>query len=147
MAVSQFKDVSWGVNEDLATDKLNTMSANTRYLFERAPKLLFTNYGAKKDTGIKIACGVATVAATKATYRYVTIPFGSFFTVGCKPAITTGIHSPAQSGLVCNFAGISGLAYTPDHRGFVARVVARELNSKMNYIMKTSYLHWIAMGY
>lgn len=147
MAVSQFKDVAWTANEDIATDKLNNMTANTRYLFERAPKLLFTSYGAKKDTGLKIACGVATVAATKSNMRIVQIPFGSFFTVGCKPTIVTGITSPNQVGLVNTNHGISGSAYVPDHRGFYARVAARELNAKNNYIMKTGYLHWMAMGY
>ena len=82
MAVSAFKDVNWAPNEYLATDKLNTMVSNTRYLFERAPKLYYNSYSIKKDSGIKIACGTATIAPSKAHYYTKTINFGSFFTVG-----------------------------------------------------------------
>jgi hypothetical protein len=146
MAVVSFKDVTWG-NEQIETAKLNDMAANTRYLFERAPKLLYTAYGAKKDVGLKILSGTATVVATKSNIRYVTIPFGSFFTTGSKPVIVNGIYSPNQVGLVTTMHGISGSAYVPDHRGFVARVAARELSTKSNYIMANCYLHWIAMGY
>lgn len=146
MAVTSFKDVAWA-NEAITTDKLNVMSANTRYLFERAPKLLFTAYGAKRDTGVRIASGVATCAATTANSRQVNIPFGSFFSVGCKPVITTGIHSVGQGGLVLVHSGLSGSQYQPDNRGVRVTVSARELNSKYNHILKTSYIHWMAMGY
>lgn len=147
MAVTQYKDTSWGANEAITTDKLNAMSSNTRYLFERAPKLLFTAYGAKKDTGIKIASGVATCVATKSSFRQIMIPFGSFFTTGCKPVVVTGMHATGQGGLVVVHSGMSGSAYTPDHRGFRATVSAREFASKNNHILKTSYVHWMAMGY
>lgn len=147
MAVVAYKDLTWGANEQLETAKLNDMAANTRYLFERAPKLLFTAYGAKKDVGLKIMSGVATITATKSNARYINVPFGSFFTVGSKPVVVTGVHSPVQSGLIATFSGLSGVGYVPDHRGFQARVVARELSAKNNYIIKNGYLNWIAMGY
>lgn len=147
MAVTSFKDLAWGPIEQIETAKLNDMAANTRYLFERAPKLLYTAYGAKKDVGLKILCGTATIVATKSPTRIFTVPFGSFFTTGSKPVVVTGIVSPYNGGLIATTYGISGGAYSPDHRGFVARVVARELSSKSNYIFKNSYLHWIAMGY
>lgn len=146
MAVSSFKDVNWGPNEYLATDKLNTMVSNTRYLFERAPKLYYNSYSIKKDTGIKIACGTATIAPGKAHYYKKTIYFGSFFTSGSKPVIVTSVTSPYNRRMILSHWGIQGEGYVPDHRGFIACAATATLE-KSHYLSKQIYVNWIAMGY
>jgi len=146
LAVSAFKDVNWGPNEYLATDKLNTMVSNTRYLFERAPKLYYNSYSIKKDTGIRIACGTATIAPGKAHYYKKTINFGSFFTVGSKPVIVTSVTSPYNRRMILSHWGIQGEGYVPDHRGFIV-CAATATMEKSHYLAKQIYVNWIAMGY
>jgi hypothetical protein len=146
LAVSSFKDVNWGPNEYLATDKLNTMVSNTRYLFERAPKLYYNSYSIKKNTGIKIACGTATIAPGKVNLYRKTINFGSFFTVGSKPVIVTGVTSPYNRRMITSIYGIQGEGYVPDHRGFVA-CANTSTTEKSHYLKKQIYFNWIAMGY
>lgn len=146
MAVTAFKDVNWGANEYLATDKLNTMVSNTRYLFERAPKLYYNSYSIKKDTGIKIACGTSTIAPGKAHYYTKTINFGSFFTVGSKPVIVTSVTSPYNRRMILSHWGIQGTGYVPDHRGFIVCAATATLE-KSHYLAKQIYVNWVAMGY
>lgn len=146
MAVSTFKDVNWGNNEYLSADKLNTMVANTRYLFERAPKMYYNSYAVKKDTGVKIACGAYTIAPGKGHLFRRTIYFGSFFTTGSKPVIVTGITSPSNRRMIPSMYGIQGEGYVPDHRGFVA-CVNTSTTEKAHYLKKQIYFNWIAMGY
>ena len=147
MAVNSFKDVNWAANEYLATDKLNTMAANTRYLFERAPKLYYNSYSVKKDTGVRIACGTTTIPPKKGQHYYTkTVNFGSFFTVGCKPVIVTAVTSPFNRRMILSHWGIQGTGYVPDHRGFVV-CAATATKEKSHYLSKQIYVNWLAMGY
>lgn len=146
MAVSQFKDMNWGPNEPVATDKLNTMISNTRYLYERQPRLYYNAYSVKKSAGIRIASGTVSVPANKGNYHTQNVNFGSFFTIGCKPVITTGICSPYNRRIIPTYWGFSGKGYSPDHRGFVVCVTTADL-SKNHYLKKRVYLNWIAFGY
>lgn len=146
MAVSQFKDISWG-DEPLDTNKLNTMVANTRYLFERAPKLYYHAYGVHRDTGLRIACGTVTVPRSDNKSERVNVYFGSFFKPGSRPIVVTQIVSPYNRRVVSTVYGLSGASSLPDHRGFVAVVAAVEFNDKVQKLAKTMHLNWIAMGY
>ena len=146
MSVSSYKDVNWGANEPVSTDKLNTMTSNSRYLFERAPKLYYNSYSVKKATGLRIACGTTTMAPTKAHYFKKTVNFGSFFTVGSKPVIVTAVTSPYNRRVILSHFGVQGENYVPDHRGFVV-VGATATLEKSHYLKKQIYVNWIAMGY
>lgn len=146
MAVSAFKDVNWAANEYLATDKLNLMVSNTRYLFERAPKLYYNSYSIKKDTGIRIACGTSTIAPGKAHQYKKTINFGSFFTSGSKPVIVTSVTSPYNRRMILSHWGIQGEGYVPDHRGFIV-CAATSTNEKSHFLHKQIYINWIAIAY
>lgn len=145
MAISEFKDVNWGA-EGVSADKLNVMAANSRYLFERMPKMYYNAYGVQKEAGVKIACGILVVPASTAPVQTLNVYFGSFFTPGCKPVITHGVTSWVNGRLIPSMFGLSGPQYSPDHRGFTARIAATELHDK-NYVWKTAYLNWMAMGY
>jgi len=146
MTVSSYKDINWGDNEPISSDKLNTMISNTRYLFERAPKLYYNSYSVQKDTGVKIACGTATIPPGKGHNFYKTIQFGSFFTAGSRPVIVTSVTSPANRRMILSHYGIQGAAYVPDNRGFI--VVASSSTLEANYLLqKQIYINWIAMGY
>lgn len=145
MAVSSYKDVSWG-DEYVRTDKLNTMASNTRYLFERAPRLYYNAFGVRRDTGIKIACGVASIPPSKTAYAGITVNFGTFFTTGSRVVVATSISAGYQRKIIATLHGLSGPGYLPDHRGFHANVTTFEYAAKDNHVIRTAYLNWVAMG-
>lgn len=148
MAVASFQDVTWNPGDPTDRAKLNRMAQNSRYLFERAPKLYYNAYNVKKDVGVKLACGVVAIPATKNTGADITVNFGSFFSVGTRPIPVTGITSPGGNFRILETThGLGGLATVPDHRGFVARIAATEIYGTTKNIWKTLYLNWIAMGY
>jgi hypothetical protein len=147
LAVTQYKDVSWADGEPLDTNKLNTMVSNSRYLFERAAKVYYNAYGVHKDNGIKIACGTNTIPPVQAYSTSITVYFGSFFTPGCRPIVSTSITSSYNRRIIDTINGISGASALPDHRGFIAHLAAVELNDKANYLVRSMHLNWIAMGY
>jgi hypothetical protein len=76
LAITTYRDVNWAPNEYLSNDKLNAMANNSRYLFERAPKLYYNAYSIKKESGVRIACGTTTMPPTKAHGARKTIYFG-----------------------------------------------------------------------
>jgi hypothetical protein len=149
MAVTQFKDISWNPNEPIDVNKLNTMASNARYFFERAPKLYYNSYGVQKDTGIKIASGVATVPPNNVDYNLVNVYFGSFFTPGCNPVINIGCMSPVQGRIMLTFVSLNGhgSSVAPDHRGFIARLGLADKNPATQYFVTSVFIHWTAFGY
>jgi hypothetical protein len=123
------------------------MAQNSRYLLERAPKLYYNAYNVKKDTGVKIACGVTAVPPTKGTSVTVTVNFGSFFSPGTRPIPVTSLTSRFNTRVIETTYGFGGITSVPDHRGFLCRVAATEIYGTSKNIPYTLYLNWIAMGY
>jgi hypothetical protein len=148
MAVSSYKDVNWGANEPLDTNKLNTMSSNSRYLFERAPRVYYASYGVRNDTGMKIAAGASVMPAVKNAGQYITVTFGSFFTPGCRPIVIPGVVSNNNWRIIVTTKNIAS-NNVPDYRGFIARCATAEYHTgnKLNYFINPGYLHWVAVGY
>lgn len=109
--------------------------------------MYYNAYSVKKDVGVKLACGVVAVPATKNTATTVTINFGSFFSVGSRPIPVTALVSPSNLRVIETMHGLGGLGTVPDHRGFYCKVAATEIYGTIKYIPKTMYLNWIAMGY
>ena len=151
MTVNQYKDVTWGPSpEPLDIGKLNTMAANTRYVYENLPKMTYRPWsGAGRDQGIKVACGVAAVPGNSSSYlTYITVNYGGFFTPGCRPVITMSLQSPGHRRILPTFYGIDGVDTSPDHRGFGAAIAAVPgQTNKTNPLEQTFHLHWIAIGY
>lgn len=148
MAVDQFRDISFGTGETLTDDKLNTLTSNTRYLYERSPRMYFNAYGVKKSSGVKIAAGIITIPSEKATTVHGTASFGSFFTTSCVPVVTVTVGSPYNGRAIASVFGISGHDTVPDNRGFICRIAMAEFqNASINYVVKTMYIHYIAIGY
>lgn len=147
MAVASYQDVAWNSADPLDRAKLNLMAQNSRYLLERAPKLYYNAYNIKKDTGVKLACGVVTVPSTKGMEMTVTVNFGSFFSAGTRPIPVTSLTTQTNMRIIETTYGFGGLGSVPDHRGFHCRVAAVEVFQALKTISKTCWLNWIAMGY
>ena len=147
MAVASYQDITWNDGDPVSPQRLGLMAQNSRYLLERAPKLYYNAYGVKKDTGVKIACGVTTVPATKGTAVTVTVNFGAFFSTGTRPVPVTSLTSRGNLRVIETLYGFGGVASVPDHRGFNCRVAATEIYGASKNIPYPLYLNWLACGY
>lgn len=141
-----YKPVSWG-NEYISSDKLNIMTSNDQWLYERTPTVYYNAYGIKKKTGgMKIAAGIVIFPANKkvsaATKNYY---FGSFFAQGCRPVVTTGIATASGGRYHAIVRGHGGLA--PDHRGVRFTLLANAATVKKSKIYHKTYVFWQAVGY
>lgn len=147
MATS-YKPISWG-NEYISSDKLNIMTSNDQYLFEHMPTVYYNANGIRKQSGgMKIMTGVVPISSTtraKATSK--AFYFGSFFSQGCKPIVTTSISMGASLGTYHVTVDGLGGPRQPDHRGMRVRVFANARNAKNNRIHTNLYVHFIAIGY
>ena len=147
MSVASYQDVNWNFSDPVDRAKLQLMAQNSRYLLERAPKLYYNAYNVKKDTGVKIACGVVTVPPSKAMEETVTVNFGSFFSAGTRPVPVTSLTTQTNMRIIETTFGFGGLGSVPDHRGFNCRIATVEVYQASKTISKTAWLNWIAMGY
>lgn len=145
---TSYRPTTWG-DEYISADKLNQMAANDQYLFERTPTVYYNANGVSKRTGgMKIAAGQLIVPANKkisAVHRE--YHFGSFFSQGCRPVVTTGMCMTSGGRYHITIAGLGNNSALPDHRGVRFRVIANPLNSKDNKILHRVVVSWIAVGW
>lgn len=146
MATTPYKPTSWSIGEAVSRDKLNQMTSNDQYIFENQPNAFYNAHGIKKTSAIKIMAGYIWVGSGKSSHYERDVYFGNFFSVGCKPVITTAQVIQTQSRIHCVIRGLPG-QYWPDHRGFRAVIDSDELNQKNNYFHYGCYVYFIAIGY
>lgn len=147
MAVDSFQSVNWG-EEDITPGKLNAMATNDDWLYEHLPYVRYTGYGGiRRDTDVRVGCGVVTLPRTKAAHQDVRVEFDNLFTVNCKPIIVCGVVTHYVSRMTVTVWGFRGRGYVPLHDGFNATVCAVEMARENNYFQRTSYLNWMAIGW
>lgn len=145
---TQYKPVQWG-NEYISSDKLNAMAANDQYLFERTPTVYYSANGVSKRTGgMKILSGQLLIPANR---KISTVSkeyhFGSFFSQGCRPVVTTGMCMTSGGRYHITIAGLGNNSALPDHRGVRFRVIANPMNPKENKVMHKVVVSFTAVGY
>lgn len=146
MAATPYKATSWQDNEPLFTSKLNTMSNNDQWLYENAPRMLYSAYGTKRTEGLKIAAGVKACTPNPAGFQQDVVYFGSFFSESCSPVVVTGLIHQGEVRITFGVKGI-GQTYI-DHRGF--EILGGAIPStfyKWNAMTKPFWIPWIAVGY
>lgn len=140
MTAKPYVPTSWG-DEPIFTDKLNQMCNNDQWLFENSPRMYYNGYGVKKPSGIKIMGGILVLARSPNRYQTGTYNFGTFFSAGCKPIVTTGINP--QGSLSSPSLTITGVSSNIiDYRGFHAMISAGSISNPTS-----TYIHFIAMGW
>lgn len=146
MAATAYKPVTWG-EEPTTTAKLNQMANNTQWVYENMPRMLFTAYGVKKTTGVKILSGVAIIPASGSTWSSINVSFGTFFTPGCKPVVVTG-HQPTSAKWRFQIT-IQGLSERNiDHRGVKIAAGADYYGTTVKNVCDVANtIHYIAVGW
>ena len=136
--------MTWG-EEPVTKEKLDQMANNDQWLFENNVRMLYNGYGVKKPSGVKIMAAILIIGAVHAVNRSGTFNFGSFFTSGCMPIITTAMNPVGGNGTSWGFdLTIKGIGMaTPDYRGFVATIYSTPTSNADDL----AYVHFMAMGW
>lgn len=148
MAQNDFKPVSWN-GEAVTNSKLNQMSNNTQYLFERQPKIRFTGTGNNiiRDSALKMIVGKTPYPlVTTANYIYMNIMFGSFFTAGCKPIVIATVEGGNHRAKVVT-RNLTAQNVEIDQNGFIAIVSHEEQLLGGTTQLVPGWVHWTAYGY
>lgn len=119
------------------------MVNNDNWLYENMARVYYNNGGSiKRSTGLKIMAGAIYVAPNKANYMRKTVSFGSYFSAGCKPIITTGLNASYGTRSHLTFYGLNGISV--DHQGAIFTLYASNPASKF---VSGVYINWVAVGY
>lgn len=145
MSSTPYRPITWSDNEPISTDKLNAMTSNDQWLFENAPRMMYSN-GIIKTDGIKILAGTVVMPGADEWNSNTTVVFPNFFSSGCQPVITVTANAWPQGRYHLTISGI-GSGINIDNRGFFLRAAADEVNPKGMTIGKSFRVHWIAIGY
>lgn len=146
MASTDFKVVSWSPNDPITDDKLQQMNNNDSWLFNNLARAQYAGNGVTKAAGVKILSGLVTInPRPKSRSADVNVSFGSFFSQGCYPIVTTSTASAGQRMLWTTISG-PGSALQPTQSGFQVHIYADTL-SKKKAITSKLLVGWHALGW
>lgn len=145
MAVTQYKDISWG-DEPISTDKMNQMAQNDKYLNDTMPRVWFRSFGVNRQDRVKVMVGAVLVPKSNSQTSSQRFYFGSYFSQGCIPIIQTAMNPQGtQWKLHHTIKGIN--SFFPDNVGFTAIVGANESRADRNKILAPVWIHFVAWGW
>lgn len=145
MASTPFKVVSWAPLDPITDEKLDAMVSNDNWLFDNMVRARYGANGVSRDTGIRIASGLALITSGKSAEKSRSVTFGNYFSDSCKPVVTTGIVSGSQRQIFATIDG-PGSNPQPTRDGFQVHVHVNS-NNKKKKISRNFYVSWHALGY
>ena len=145
MGSTPFKVVSWSPRDPITNEKLNSMVSNDNWLRDNMVRGRYAANGVRRETGVRIASGLALITSGKAAKQARYVDFGTYFSESCKPIVTTGIVSASQRQIFATIDG-PGSKPQPTRDGFQVHVHVESKNKK-NKISRNFYVSWHAIGY
>lgn len=145
MASTPFKVVSWAPLDPVDVDKLQAMVSNDAWLRDNQARARYAANGVTRDEGIKILSGLILIPSGKGNSKTKNVSFGSYFSEGCKPIVTTGIVSGTQRKIFVTVDG-PGKVMQPQRDGMQVHVVVNSTNAKMK-ITHNFYVSYVAIGF
>lgn len=145
MASTPFKVISWSPQDPITAGKLNTMVSNDNWLRDNTVRGKYSANGVHRDSGIRIASGLALITSGKRAQRRKYVSFGNYFSESCRPIVTTGIVSASQRQIFATIDG-PGAKPQPTRDGFQVHVHVESRNKKRK-ISRNFYVSWHALGY
>lgn len=126
--MARYRAVSWQAGESFDEGKLDNMTENDKFLYERLVPVNYTAYGLVRTEGLKILSGVIEMPPKNAQHTEVDVEFPpGYFTVGSRPVVTATFQSMHRRRSMVSIRGRGGNR-NPDHSGFHV-TVAHQLNS------------------
>lgn len=145
MASTPFKVISWAPLEPITDEKLDAMVSNDNWLRDNMMRGRYAANGVTRETGLRMASGLALITSGKAASKTRGVGFGSYFSESCKPIVTTGIVSAAQRQIYVTIDG-PGTKPQPTRDGFQVHVFVNSRNRRKK-ISRNFYVSWHALGY
>jgi hypothetical protein len=145
MASTPFQVVSWAPLEPITDEKLDAMVSNDNWLRDNMVLGQYGANGVKRDSGIRIASGLALITSGKSANKSKFVAFNNYFSDSCKPIVTTGIVSASQRQIFATIDG-PGSKPQPTRDGFQVHVHVNSSNKKKK-ISRNFYVSWHALGY
>jgi len=145
MASTEFKVVSWAPLDPITDEKLDAMVNNDNYLRDNMVRGRYGANGVNRDTGIRIASGLALITSGKSADKTKYVDFGNYFSDSCNPIVTTGIVSGSQRQIYATIDG-PGSKAQPTRDGFQVHVHVNSSNKKKK-ISRNFYVSWHAIGF
>lgn len=145
MASTPFKVVSWAPLDPITDEKLDAMVSNDNWLRDNMMRGRYGANGVTRETGLRIASGLALITSGKAASKSRNVSFDTFFSESCKPIVTTGIVSASQRQIYATIDG-PGNKPQPTRDGFQVHVFVNS-KSKKKKISRNFYVSWHALGY
>ena len=145
MASTPFQVVSWSPLDPITDEKLDAMVSNDNWLRDNMVRGRYGANGVNRDTGIKVASGLALITSGKSATRSKYVSFGNYFSDSCKPIVTHGVVSSSQRQIFVTIDG-PGSKPQPTRDGFQVHVYVNS-NNKHKKISRNFYVSWHALGY
>lgn len=145
MTSTPFKVVSWAPLDPITDEKLDAMVSNDNWLRDNMLRGRYGANGVTRETGLRIASGLALITSGKAASRSRSVSFDTFFSESCNPIVTTGIVSSSQRQIYATIDGL-GNKPQPTRDGFQVYVFVNSKN-KNKKISRNFYISWHALGY
>lgn len=145
MASTPFKVISWAPSEPITDDKLDAMVNNDNWLRDNMMLGRYAANGVRRETGVRMASGLALITSGKSANKSQTVSFGNYFSESCRPIVTTGIVSSSQRQIFATIDG-PGSKPQPTRDGFQVHVHVESKNKKKK-ISRNFYISWHALGY
>lgn len=145
MASTPFKVISWAPTDPITDEKLDAMVSNDNWLRDNMMRGQYGANGVTRETGIRMASGLALITSGKAASKSRSVSFGTYFSESCKPIVTTGIVSSSQRQIYATIDG-PGNKPQPTRDGFAVHVFVNSKNKKKK-ISRNFYVSWHALGY
>lgn len=145
MASTEFKVISWAPLDPITDDKLDAMVSNDNWLRDNMMRGRYSANGVRRETGVRMASGLALITSGKSASKTRGVSFGDYFSESCRPIVTTGIVSASQRQIYATIDG-PGSKPQPTRDGFQVHVFVNSKNKKKK-ISRNFYVSWHALGY
>lgn len=139
-----FRAISFQPSELLSMDKLNQLASNVNWIEANTPRVFYNAAHVRRKENIGIMCGKVYFAPDNADRASARVDFANFFSNNTLPIIATSLVTAAQTKVFHVINGIGQIQ--PDNRGFNVDIEVAATLEKNDKI-KTTHVHWIAMGY
>lgn len=140
-----YQDVTFADDQLLDASTMQTIAGDLRYLYDNMPAVYYRAYDVKKNTGMKIACGVVQMVPHKIAGIGRDVSFGNYFSASCRPVVVTDHAGTGDT--VMRIAAQGGASNIINHTGFRVFLHNMESGKVKSYFPVSQYIHWIAIGW
>lgn len=140
-----YQDITFVDDQLIDSETMQTIAGDLRYLYDNTPAVYYRAYDVRKNTGMKVACGVVQMVPHKAKQINRDISFGNYFSASCRPVVV--VTGATGAWVSIEIAAQGGHTRVVNNTGFRIYLQSNEVGKVKSYFPSSSYIHWIAIGW